>query len=57
MRRWGWVANVDAVSETCRCSWDEVWRKDALEFLTILAYRKDKGEHERQELEKWKKTH
>lgn len=29
----------------------------ALEFLNIIAYRKDKIEKENEELEKWKKTH
>ena len=55
--RWGWIANVDAVSETCRCSWDEVWQMSALEFLNILAYRKDKMEKEKAELEQWRQRH
>ena len=55
--KWGWIACVDAVSETCRCSWDDVWQMSALEFLNILSYRKDKAEKEKEELEKWKKTH
>jgi hypothetical protein len=29
----------------------------ALEFLNIIAYRKDKLAREKEELEKWKKTH
>lgn len=29
----------------------------ALEFLNIIAYRKDKTEREKEELEKWKNTH
>lgn len=29
----------------------------ALEFLNIIAYRKDKMEKEKEDLEKWKKTH
>lgn len=28
-----------------------------LEFLNIIAYRKDKAEMEREELEKWKRSH
>ena len=28
----------------------------ALEFLNIIAYRKDKTEKEKEELEKWKKS-
>ena len=53
--RWGWIANVDAVSETCRCSWDEVWVMTAIEFLNILAYRKDKAEKEKADIERWKR--
>ena len=53
--KWGWIANVDAASETCRCSWDEVWEKTALEFLNILAYRRDKSEKEKEEIEKWRR--
>ena len=55
--KWGWIANIDAVSETCRCSWDEVWQMTALEFLNIISYRKDKAAREKEELEKWRKSH
>lgn len=48
---------MDAVSETCRCSWDDVWKMTAIEFLNIISYRKDKAERERAELERWKNTH
>lgn len=40
-----------------RCSWDEIYRKPALEFLNILSYRKDKIEKENEEIEKFKRTH
>ena len=55
--RWGWIANVDAASETCRCSWDELMRWPAVEFLNILAYRKDKNEEEKRKLDEWKRRH
>lgn len=45
---------MDAVSETCRCSWDDVWRMTALEFLNILSYRKDKLEKQKRDIEAWK---
>lgn len=48
---------MDRVSETLRCSWDEVLTRPALEFLNILAYRKDKTEWEKAALEQWKRTH
>ena len=31
-----------------------MWEKTALEFLNILAYRKDKAEKEKADIEKWK---
>ena len=40
-----------------RCSWDEVWAMPAVEFLNVLAYRKDKAEWEKEALDRWKKTH
>ena len=55
--KWGWIANVDAASETCRCSWDDVMRWTAIEFLNILSYRKDKLAKEKEDIEKWIKEH
>lgn len=40
-----------------RCSWDAVWAKPAVEFLNILAYRRDKDAREREAVEKWRRTH
>lgn len=40
-----------------RCSWDEVAAKPCMEFLNILCYVKDKRAREKEELERWKKTH
>lgn len=55
--KWGWLAAVDAVSETYRASWDVVYKLPVIEFLNILCYRKDKIAKEKADLEKWKKTH
>lgn len=55
--RWGWVACVDSVSETCRCPWEEVWKMNALEFLNVLAYAKDKAEKRKHDIEAWRRTH
>lgn len=55
--KWGWIANVDRVSETCRCSWEEVWRMAAVEFLNIICYIKDKVAKEKEDIEKWKRGH
>jgi len=43
------------VSETMRVSWDDVWRMPAIEFLNVIAYRRDKAEAERRRIEQWKK--
>ena len=56
-RDWGWIANVDQASETLRCSWDEVWAKPAVEFLNVLAYRKDRQRYEKDYIERWKRSH
>lgn len=40
-----------------RCSWDDVWKKPAIEFLNVLAYRKDKDQMEKELMERWKRTH
>lgn len=55
--KWGWTAAVDVVSETYRCSWDDVYQMPVLQFLNILAYRKDKIAHEKAEIDRWKRTH
>ncbi len=57
VRRWGWIANVDAVSELVRCPWNDVWEMNVMEFFNLLSYRKDKIEHDRNELEKWRRMH
>ena len=41
---------MDAVSETLRISWDEVLAKSVVEFLNILAYRKDKHNWEKESI-------
>lgn len=38
-------------------SWDAVFGKPAVEFLNVMAYLQDKGEWEKEELERWKRTH
>lgn len=43
---------MDAVSETLRISWDEVLQKSVVEFLNILAYRKDRTAWEKDSIKK-----
>lgn len=40
-----------------RCSWDDVLRGTALEFLNVICYARDKAAHEKEELERWRRTH
>ena len=46
---------MDRVSDTIREGWEYVWRMSVLEFLNILAYRKDRDEREKAAIEDWKK--
>jgi hypothetical protein len=45
------------VSNTIHSSWDEVWRMDVVEFLNIMCYIRDKAEKEKEDIERWKRTH
>lgn len=37
-----------------RCSWDDVTRGTALEFLNVICYAKDKAARRDEEIRKWK---
>ena len=37
-----------------RCSWDDVTRGTALEFLNVICYAKDKAAHREAEIKKFK---
>lgn len=56
-RKWGWLAMVDTVSEITRLNWQEVFKLSVIEFLNIACYARDKAEHEKQQVEAWKRTH
>lgn len=51
---WGWIYQVDTVSETVRVSWDEVFKMNIIEFLNILCYIKDKKKEEERQMLKLK---
>lgn len=55
--KWGWIALVDTVSETQRCSWEAVWKMTMLETLNTFAYTKDRNARREDELERYKRTH
>jgi len=57
VQRWGWIANVDRAAETMRCEWDKVWQMPAVEFLNVLAYRKDRDAREREAIKQFERTH
>lgn len=40
-----------------RCEWDKVWAMPAVEFLNILAYRKDRDAAEREAIRHYEMTH
>lgn len=40
-----------------RCEWDKVWKMTALEFLNVLAYRKDRDAREREAIKQFERTH
>ena len=40
-----------------RLSWDAVLMKPALEYLNTMAFLRDRREWEKEEIDKWKKTH
>lgn len=40
-----------------RCEWDKVWSMAAVEFLNVLAYRRDRDAEEREAIRRWEQTH
>ena len=48
---------MDAIAELTHESWAHVWEMNIIEFFNLLAYRKDKREWEKAEMEQWKRTH
>lgn len=55
--KWGWIFNVDRVSETMRISWNDTFKMNIIEFFNVLCYIKDKGEWEKQQMEEYKRKH
>lgn len=45
------------MSEVTRESWSAVYDMAVIEFLNILAYRRDKNEKQKREQNQWKRTH
>ena len=46
---------VDMVSETCRCEWGKVYDMNIYEFFNIMAYRTDKKNEEKRQIEEYKR--
>lgn len=40
-----------------RCEWDKIWTMSALEFLNVLAYRKDRDAAEAEAIRQFELTH
>ena len=45
------------VSETCREGWSTVYSMNPYEFFNILAYRIDKNNEEKRQIDAWKRLH
>jgi hypothetical protein len=43
------------VSETCRCEWAKVFGMNIYEFFNIIAYRTDKKNEEKRQIELYKR--
>ena len=56
-RKWGWLSLVDTVSDTKRCSWDDVWKETMVETLDVFAYTKDRNARREEKMEEYKRTH
>ena len=39
-----------------RCEWDKVWKMHALEFLNVLAYRKDRDARDADAVRQFERT-
>lgn len=54
-KKWGWVCIVDAISETLRVSWDDVYQMNIYSFLNVYCYIIDKNNDEKRRIEEFKK--
>lgn len=43
------------VVEVTHERWSDVWKMNVVEFLNLLCYLKDRSEHQKELIEKWKK--
>lgn len=48
---------VDNVASITHLDWNKVMEMHIIEFLNINCYIRDKNEYEKQQMEKWKRTH
>lgn len=48
---------VDQVSETMRVPWSEVLLMNVHQFLNVNCYIRDKNNYEKEQMEKWRRTH
>ena len=55
--RWGWIYNIDRVSERMRISWNDAYKLNIIEFLNVLCYIKDRNDWEKQQIEDYKRVH
>lgn len=53
-KKWGWISAIDSVAHIMNLSWDVVFEKNVVEFFNVLAYTRDKGELEKQQMKQFK---
>lgn len=53
----GWLTLIDNVSELCREKWDDVFLKNIYEFFNLVSYLKHKNNKQKEQIEKWKRSH
>lgn len=53
----GWLTLIDNVSDLTKDKWDDVFKKSIYEFFNLISYLKYKNRKQKEQIEKWKRTH
>lgn len=53
----GWLTLVDNVGQLTRDKWDDIFEKNIYEFFNLLSYLKYKNNRQKEQIEKWKRSH
>lgn len=52
-----WLTLIDNISDLTKDKWDDVFKKNIYEFFNLLAYLRHKNKRQKEQIEKWKRTH